>query len=264
MVSSDSTSTYSLGISYPSIIDSLTNAQIVGSRGGRTREIIDFSLVLRNPTRCIVDRDGFSRRFMDAEIAMLLAGVYDGDLLSAITPQAAELTTPLTAYGPRVRHQIPLIINELRERPESRRAVIYVGRHDDLKSIGDETAGEMPCTLTWQFLIRDDSLHMIVNMRSWDAVWGLSYDVPCFVAVQLAIAKALGVLVGDYRHHAGSFHLYERHWNVKARETNDANLDLDWLCDTWEETRTAATAFVEIYRVGAIREAVDKLASGED
>ena len=45
------------------------------------------------------------------------------------------------------------------------------------------------------------------DLGSWDAVWGLSYDVPCFVAVQMAVAKALGVAVGRYRHHAGSFHL---------------------------------------------------------
>lgn len=252
--------TEDLGQDYPELIASFKQAPIVGSRGGRTRELIDFSLELRKPARCIVDRDGFSRRFMDAEIAMLLAGVYEADLLSAITPKAADLTTPLTAYGPRVRHQLPLIVDELRENPDSRRAVVYIGRDTDLDSIGPDTAGEMPCTMTWQFLIRDDELHMIVNMRSWDAVWGLSYDVPCFVAVQMAVAKALGVAVGRYRHHAGSFHLYERHWNVVTRSTN-ASLALDWLCDLWIETVTAATAFVEIYRMGTIREAVDKLAA---
>lgn len=247
-----------LGQHYPALLDWLKTGQITGSRGGRTREVIDFALTLRDPHRCIVNRVGFSRRFMDAEIAMLLAGVYDGELLKALTPKAAELTTPSTAYGPRVRRQLPLILDELKTNPESRRAVVYVGRHDDLDSISEETAGEMPCTMTWQFLLRNGELHMIVNMRSWDAVWGLSYDVPCFVAVQMALAKDIGAPVGVYRHHAGSFHVYERHWELEA-DITDERLDLDWLCDDWQETVTAATAFVDIFRGGAIREQMERL-----
>jgi thymidylate synthase len=243
--------TDSLGQDYPTLLEWMSGAAIVGSRGGRTREIIDFSLTLRDPTRCIVDRVGFSRRFMDAEIAMLLAGVYDGELLNALTPKAAELTTPLTAYGPRVRHQLPLIVQELQDNPESRRAVAYIGKPDDLASIGEDTAGEMPCTMTWQFLLRNEELHMIANMRSWDAVWGLSYDVPCFCAVQIAVARALSVEVGTYRHHAGSFHVYERHWDLAAHATDD-QLELDWAGDTWEDTVTTAGTLINIYRSGMI------------
>jgi thymidylate synthase len=180
---------------------------------------------------------------MDAEIAMLLAGVYDGELLRAITPKAAELTTPLTAYGPRVRHQLPLIVQELQDDPQSRRAVVYVGSGKDLARIGKDTANEMPCTMTWQFLVRSE-LHMIVNMRSWDACWGLAYDVPCFVAVQMAVAHALGVPLGPYHHHAGSFHLYERHWDVQARPT-DASLHLDYLHTDIEGTRLLALTLIE-------------------
>lgn len=248
---------HSLGIEYPDLLDELLlRGRLVGSRGGRTREFIDFHLTLRDPARCIVDRDGFSRRFMDAEIAMLLAGVYDGGLLRSISPKAAELTTPLTAYGPRVRHQLPQIIDELRREPSSRRAVVYVGRPEDLGQVGDITAGEMPCTMTWQFLVRNDELDMIVNMRSWDAVWGLSYDIPCFVAVQTAVARALHVDVGKYRHNAGSFHVYERHWDVVTRHT-DQVLELDWIGDAWSTTVGTAEAFVEIYRAGRAKKAIE-------
>lgn len=273
--------THDLGRHYPELLDDLREARLVDTRGGRTREIVDFSLVLRDPTRCIVDRDSFSRRFMDAEIAMLLAGTYDAELLRAITPRAADLTTSLTAYGPRVRHQLPLIVQELRDDPASRRAVAYVGASGDLAGVGASTAGEMPCTMTWQFLIRpmgivrrsdtdalfDDlptmtarvelpRLHMIVNMRSNDAVWGLTYDVPCFVAVQMAVAKALRVPLGDYIHHAGSFHLYERHWETKARPT-DERLELEWICDEFEETVKVARTMVDIMRAGATKQAME-------
>jgi thymidylate synthase len=197
---------------------------------------------------------------MDAEIAMLLAGVYDGELLKALTPKAAELTTPLTAYGPRVRHQLQLVLPELRENPDSRRAVVYVGRPTDLENISHATANEMPCTMTWQFLQRNEELHMIVNMRSWDAVWGLSYDVPCFVAVQIALARALGVEMGTYHHHAGSFHVYERHWDIIALPTDDT-LELDWVGESWAETVTAAEAFIEIFKGGIALNAVRQVMS---
>jgi len=250
----------SLGLEYPELLDQLLReGSLVSSRGGRTREFIDFHLTLRDSARCIVDRDGFSRRFMDAEIAMLLAGVYDDDLVRSISPKAAELTTPLTAYGPRVRRQLPQIVDELRREPSSRRAVVYIGRPEDLGQVGAATAGEMPCTMTWQFFQRNNELDMIVNMRSWDAVWGLSYDVPCFVAVQTAVANAVGVEVGTYRHNAGSFHVYERHWDIETRST-DAQLELEWVSDSWEGTVIAAHAFVEIYRGGVIREQMERLA----
>jgi hypothetical protein len=93
------------------------------------------------------------------------------------------------------------------------------------------------------------SLHMIVNMRSWDAVWGLTYDVPCFVAVQMAVAKVLGVGLGSYRHHAGSFHLYERHWSIKANSSNE-ELAVDWLCDSWNDTAMAAETMITIQQAG--------------
>ena len=53
-------------------------------------------------------------------------------------------------------------------------------------------------------------LHMIVNMRSWDLVWGLSYDVPSFVSVQMMLAAVLKCGVGAYLHNAGSAHVYDR------------------------------------------------------
>jgi thymidylate synthase len=214
----------------------LRDGDIVEGRGGAAKEIMDFALVLEDPRACIVGRHGFSEAFMHLEIAMLLAGTYDYEKVQGVLPRAADLVTPLTAYGPRVQGQIPLIIKELRKNPQSRRALVYVGKHDDLYlARGMETAGEMPCTALWQFLIRDDKLHMIVYMRSWDAVWGLSYDVPCFVAMQMAIARDLTVGLGTYRHHAGSFHIYDRHWDITTNPCHML-LNCDLIGDTFQIT----------------------------
>lgn len=234
-----------LGRGYPELLDTLgRHGDLLNSRVGATRELVGFTLMLNDPRRCVVDRDGFSHDFMHLEIAMLLAGLYDRELTERTSPVAAGLITPLTAYGPRTKYQLREALRELRRDPTSRRAVVYVGRPDDLSKAGHPgRAGEMPCTMTWQFFLRAGHLHMIVNMRSWDAVWGLSYDVPCFVSVQIAMATALKSPIGEYLHHAGSFHLYERHWGVHARE-NDEELELPWIASEWDET--VANAEIEL------------------
>jgi thymidylate synthase len=135
---------------------------------------------------------------------------------------------------------------ELRESPGTRRATVYVGRYDDLSCAGDEDrAREMPCTKTLQFDLTDGRLDMTAEMRSNDAVWGFTYDVPCFTAVQRTMAHALGVPVGDYYHKANSFHVYERHYELRTAPRSDDRFDISHLmCGTMEETRAIARVMI--------------------
>lgn len=216
----------------------------VESRAGTTREIPFLLLVTDQPQWCVVGRDKFSKKFMDLEIAMLLAGVFDEVLVEGVSKQASELTSLATAYGPRTKEQLKTCENELKENPESRRAVVYIGRENDLLRVRidvPELKGEMPCTMTWQFLRRNGKLMMAVTMRSWDLVWGLSYDVPCFVAIQMAMAEALGDKLGSYYHFAGSAHVYERHWDLEAWDPEGAGeLVIPWLGKSIHETQLKA------------------------
>jgi thymidylate synthase len=97
----------------------------------------------------------------------------------------------------------------------------------------------MPCTALWQFHLRDELLSMTAVMRSWDLVWGLSFDVPSFVAVQLALADHLGVGIGRYVHVAGSAHVYDRHYDVETWPRDDV-LTLDYLGGSVQQTRANA------------------------
>lgn len=185
----------------------------VSPRGLATKEARPLTLTLTSPQRCIVRRPKFSHALMWMEVTQLLAGEYDRELYEAVSPRAARLLTPYGSYGPRVREQLVEVERELRQDPGSRRAVVYVGRPDDLR-LARQYAPEVldpTCTTVWQFFVRDNALEMLVSMRSWDLVWGLSYDVPAFVSVQLALAGALGVEPGPYVHVAGSGHIYEEH-----------------------------------------------------
>jgi thymidylate synthase len=114
-------------------------------------------------------------------------------------------------YGPRLlamdgRHnQISNVIELLRTRPSSRRAVIQ------LFDAGDIAAPykEIPCTCTLQFMVRGGRLQMLTYMRSNDAFIGLPHDVFAFTMLQEIIARSIGTEVGPYKHAVGSLHLYE-------------------------------------------------------
>ena len=92
----------------------------------------------------------------------------------------------------------------------------YVCRPDDLKYAGELN---MPCTLGYHFLVRHGKLELVCYMRSWDLVWGLSYDIPNAVQLQMVVAADLGLELGPYSHVASSGHIYKRHWNLEVGET---------------------------------------------
>jgi len=245
-----------LSYEYPDLIEHvLERGDTVASRLGETKEILDLRLELLLPEYCMVGRKGMNDDFAYEEITQLLAGRYDEDRLRAVTPRAADLITAPTAYGPRVWPQLETAVAELESNRDSRRAVVYIGRHDDLAALNSEDesvarAGEMPCTCLLQFHLRgEDSglLHMSVYMRSWDLVWGLSYDVPSFVAVQMAVANHLGAEMGMYVHTAGSGHIYDRHYNLETwPEKEDGRLILPFpLGATIQQTRANAIARME-------------------
>lgn len=243
-----------LSESYPEVLEHVKCfGTTVPSRIGETREILDFQLILLQPEHCIVSRKGFSEDFMHEEILQIFAGVYSNKRLAAITPRAAELITPSTAYGPRTWEQVQRCADELRVSPNSRRAVVYVGRHDDLDRSDDVTrAQEMPCTETWQFHARGGFLNMTVNMRSWDLVWGLCYDVPSFVAIQIALARDLGLKVGRYVHNAGSGHIYDKHYDLETWSEPDGKLVVDVIGETIEETHRNALKKMGMFAQGGI------------
>lgn len=126
------------------------------------------------------------------------------------------------AYGPRVEGSLDDVVHLLERDPDSRQAVLSIyDSHRDLGRWSDSSkSGDVPCTLTIQFLIRRGLLDMWVSMRSNDAWRGLPYDLGQFSILQTAMAQALGVTVGRYTHSAGSMHIYEQHW-AWARAVGD-------------------------------------------
>lgn len=91
------------------------------------------------------------------------------------------------------------------------------------------------CTLTMQFLIRENALHLIVNMRSQDIILGFTNDVFQFTmlqeCMQVQLKEAYPKLeLGHYFHNSGSMHVYERHFEMAEKIAAAENaLDLEMI-----------------------------------
>lgn len=150
------------------------------------------------------------------ELSWYLAGSRDVRFIGYYLPHYKEFSddgkTVYGAYGPRMfgkvgPRQVDNVINLLKKKSDSRQAVIQLF---DASDIVDEHK-DIPCTCTLQFLIRQNRLHMITNMRSNDAFLGLPHDVFAFTMLQEIVARSLDVELGTYKHAVGSLHLYDEH-----------------------------------------------------
>lgn len=107
--------------------------------------------------------------------------------------------------------QLKTCFESLRSNRNSRQAVIHYKPAFDFMS---NPTKDVPCTISQQFLIRDDKLHTIVTMRSNDIWNGIPYDVFFFTCNQIKLAMMLDVDVGIYMHNAGSLHMYKRDYKM--------------------------------------------------
>lgn len=115
------------------------------------------------------------------------------------------------AYGPRIVSQLDYVVNCLKEDEHSRKAVMTIWDRNPSSS------KDHPCTVSYQFLIRDSSLDMCVTMRSNDWFTGTPYD--CFSQTMIAYAVCLllhetypELSLGNLILFVGSHHIYEENW----------------------------------------------------
>jgi hypothetical protein len=131
------------------------------------------------------------------------------------------------AYGYRWRHvpgeedktpngqsvdQLPIIIDQLKRKPESRRAVLSMWNVvSDLLKI--DTTKDVCCNTHVYFLINRGRLDMTVCNRSNDLIWGmLGANVVHFSFLQEYVAQSVGVPIGRYNQFTNNLHVYEANW----------------------------------------------------
>jgi thymidylate synthase len=111
------------------------------------------------------------------------------------------------------------VYHELIEHRDSRRAVMIYNRPIMWYDYKRNGRNDFMCTNDVQYLIRDDQLHCIVNMRSNDAIYGYKNDLAWQKYVLALLCGRLNeheekVEAGNIIWNAGSLHVYERHFPI--------------------------------------------------
>ena len=203
----------------------------VSSRGSNQREMLFHSICITDPTALSIAPPirKFKPTYAIAEWLWYLScdrqvkniGKF-ADVWNQIQDAKGEcesnygeyMFTPQAGMDPYV-NQWHWVRSELLKDRDTRRATITINQpYHKFANAKDYT-----CTQYIHFFIRDNKLHLGVNMRSNDAVFGFCNDVWTFCMFQqlmLNDLNALGanVTLGHYYHHAGSYHVYERHWRM--------------------------------------------------
>jgi hypothetical protein len=198
----------------------LEEGDLISARDIDARELTGVQLEFIDPLAPLLPI-GVERRVNLRLAAVEALQVIGGESRSTLIQRAAPtftdvLVDPLNldygAYGPRLAYAIGDCLDLLREDPDTRQAVASIWKPTDL-----EHAGDKPCTVFLQFLIRRDVngdgervLELYVYMRSQDAWLGVPYDVFTFSQLQHTMARALKLPAGRYVHNVTSLHLYER------------------------------------------------------
>lgn len=106
------------------------------------------------------------------------------------------------------------VFSELKTNPWSRRAITIYTRpsmHSDYNKNG---MSDFMCTNAVQYLIRNNKLNAVVQMRSNDVIFGFKNDYAWQKYVLDKLALALNITSGDIIWNAGSLHVYERHFKL--------------------------------------------------
>lgn len=112
-------------------------------------------------------------------------------------------------YGWKIRMQIDTILSELKMHRDSRRGYCNINIPNDKIILQAKTTHEFPCTIGFQLFIRNEKLHMFVNMRSNNCYSVMPYDVYNFTRLQDHYAERLGIQLGAYYHQIISAHIYK-------------------------------------------------------
>jgi len=217
------------------VSDILTSGKHVASRNGDSREVLGYQATLTNLQRTVLMNEVrlISPVYAMAEMLWYLSGTSDISMLTAYAPsyiKFAEGMNAFGAYGHRwcqdpafVKEsqgssfsQLHHVIQLLREQRQTRQAVVSIWNGGDIVHALRGDHADLPCTLVWQLLARDGTLHMIVTMRSNDIWLGFPYDVFVNTTIMRLIARYANLQLGTYTHQVGSVHAYAPHYGKLA------------------------------------------------
>lgn len=206
------------------------------SRIGRCLEIGSMSLEVFDPTTFKFKDPRINRidyEYAEAFWQFMISGGTDAQEAFKEYPNVAKfISKPKsdalpenfnTFYGPRIVAQLPAILKELKEKPNSRRAVFQILQERDQALLDSDESLEYPCTDSVTYYIRDGALYAHTHMRSQNVAIVLQLDIYLQGKLMQFIADQCGVELGTYTHTMVSAHIFERDFDYAYSFMGDYN-----------------------------------------
>ena len=116
--------------------------------------------------------------------------------------------------APDGRHidQIKLVIDQIRDNPDSRRHIVSAWNVADIPQMA-----LAPCHTMFQFYVAEGRLSCQLYQRSADVFLGVPFNIASYALLTHLVAQVTGLRPGEFIHTFGDAHLYLNHLD-QARE----------------------------------------------
>ena len=102
--------------------------------------------------------------------------------------------------------QIKIILDQIRNTPDSRRIIVNAWNVGELDKMA-----LMPCHALFQFYVADGKLSCQLYQRSADIFLGVPFNIASYALLTMMIAQVTGLQPGDFVWTGGDCHLYSNH-----------------------------------------------------
>ena len=193
---------------------------ITDKTGVKTIEIIGANFEANHPSIFGDVNEEYIQRELDWYKSMSLYVDDIPGITPAIWQQVADRSGKINSnYGWAIWHkdnglQYANVLNELSFSPNSRRAMMIYTRPSMWEDYNRDGMSDFMCTNAVQYMIRDEQLIAVVQMRSNDVVFGYRNDyawqkyVADRLTEDLMLTKEPKIIWN-----VGSLHVYERHFD---------------------------------------------------
>jgi len=115
--------------------------------------------------------------------------------------------------------QIAQLLEDLRERPYSRRHIVSAWNpallpDESLSPSENAALGRQalpPCHTMFQFNVNDDRLSCQLYQRSADVFLGVPFNIASYALLTMMVAQVVGLRPGEFVHTFGDVHIYLNH-----------------------------------------------------
>ena len=198
--------------------NTMQNKDIADDEGYKTKEVMMYSYCLTGLKKIsyLFFADVMAREWADAEFVERVSFTPTNPgiaykLRKHIWDEFLNADNKFDySYNERMIGKIKDIIRLLKKDPDSRQAIINIWNDEDYDGIGGHL--RVPCSMYYQFLIRNGQLNIIYNQRSADVVTHFGNDVYLAYRLMEHIAHLLDIKPGYLYHNIGSLHSYKKDW----------------------------------------------------